>query len=86
MIKIIGDKLPRRDEKGFNTKESSIKTEGRNVPDHVEQVNESAFKVTMNKKQLHQSKGSIKQAPGSSLFSTTIENAPRMKAMKNTKN
>ena len=34
MIKIIGDIQPKRGE--FNTKESSVKTEGRNVNDHVE--------------------------------------------------
>ena len=35
MIKIIGDNNQQK--KGeFNTKESSVKTEGRNVNDHVE--------------------------------------------------
>ena len=91
MIKIIGDISPKRGEKAFNTKESSVKTEGgRNVNDHVEMVTgDTAFKVNMNKKQFYQNKGSVNPpAPQvGSLFSpiqaTAYENAPRMKMAKN---
>ena len=88
MIQIIGDVQPKRGEKGFNTKESSVKTEGHH--DKIEMVNgEPTFKVNMNKKQLKQSKGNLKPtAPASNLFSpiqssTVYENAPRMKMAKN---
>ena len=87
MINIIGDTQVKRGGE-FNTKESSVKTEGRNVNDHVEQMNESTFKVSMNKKPFHQSKGSMtnKQPLASTLFSTAYDNAPRIKAVKSGKN